>query len=94
MKEIHPGLFVTEGEPKNPFMKDWTPETHDSYIGIMRSEVEKIKAERDRYKAALVHIRDVCQFTGISFETQSYKVTEIAREALNPKSETKKESHG
>lgn len=51
-------------------------------IAAQATENIKLTEQRDRLAEALDKIADLCQMTRMSFETQSFRATEIAIEAL------------
>jgi hypothetical protein len=51
-------------------------------LARLERERDEAREQRDRLVEALNKIADLCQMTCMTFETQSFKATEIAIEAL------------
>jgi hypothetical protein len=59
-----------------------TRQEWQSHGADLERELAEAKAQLDRLVEALNKIADLCQMTCMTFETQSFKATEIAIEAL------------
>ncbi len=51
-------------------------------MSAAEQEIVRLDSENIALRASLIRIRDLCQQTGVSFEDQSFKATEIATKAL------------
>lgn len=52
-------------------------------LRCMAKKASRWEQQAQAYREALVQIRDSCQATGVTYEEQSFRVTEMAKRALD-----------